>query len=629
MQNARLNRFEISRFRTVASRSRIPAIATILIIFCAFYGWTLEIPSLPILNETDSLRIHARFLASSELTGRAVDTPGIKIARDYIAKEFAEYGLAPGGDNGAYFQGFEAATGVSYKPPTQLTVLDEPPLKVETDWIPLGLSASGKAEAEVVFAGYGITAKDHGYDDYAGLDVRDKVVLVLRYEPPPKDEKSPFQKPPRYSLHAALRTKANNAREHGAVGMILVDLDHRRDEHRELISMRSSLWRSGNSIVAAQVKRQTIEKWLAPYGVSLAGLKDKIDSLEKPASMPLPDLKISLAVTLEEIRRRAENVVAVLPGSDATLKHENIVIGAHYDHLGFGHFGTRDSSTEGQIHHGADDNASGTTVLLELARRLSRLDPKPQRTIVFAAFSAEELGLHGSRHYVNHPPFPLASTKAMLNLDMVGRLRDNRLTVFGANSAKEFGALILDAARRIGLEIRESDGIGRSDHMSFYNKKIPVLHFFTGIHADYHRPGDTWEKLNFEGMAKIAGLVLTTTQELAAMREPLNFAGIPARPSVGDGGTQSPFNTYLGSIPDYGGSSNRGVKLAGVSAGSPAALAGLREGDVIVRFAGAEIRNIEDLTAQLRAKKPGDEVVIVVLRGAQSVSLKAVLRARS
>jgi membrane-associated protease RseP (regulator of RpoE activity) len=339
-------------------------------------------------------------------------------------------------------------------------------------------------------------------------------------------------------------------------------------------------------------------------------------------------LNISISVTLEEIRQRTENVIGFLPGSDMNLKRENVVLGAHYDHIGLGHFGTRNLSTEGQVHHGADDNASGTAVLLQLAERMTRLEPRPARTIIFAAFSAEELGLHGSRYYVNHPPFPLESTKAMLNLDMVGRMRDNQITVFGANSAKESSTIVLDAARDLSVEIRQSDGIGRSDHMSFYNKKIPVLHFFTGTHPDYHRPSDTWDKLNFEGMVKVTDLVLATALKIAARRAPLNFTSLPARISTNEEGPQPGLNAFLGSIPDYDGT-NGGVKLAGVSAGSPAALAGLREGDVIVRFADARIENIEDLTAQLHAKKPGDEVEIVVLRGEKSVSLKAVLRGRS
>jgi hypothetical protein len=332
-------------------------------------------------------------------------------------------------------------------------------------------------------------------------------------------------------------------------------------------------------------------------------------------------------VNLEETRHQTENVVAVLPGSDPKLKDEAIVIGAHYDHLGFGHFGTRESSNEGRIHYGADDNASGTAVLLQVAERLGRSQPRPSRTIVFAAFSAEELGLHGSRRYVTQAPIPLSSTKTMINLDMVGRLRDRRLTVFGARSAKELSSIVGDAAREVGLEINEPDGVGRSDHISFYNKKIPVLHFFSGSHPDYHRPSDTWDKLNIEGMAKISDLLFRTVQKLADTSAPMQFVSLPSRPPGDESDARQGYGAYLGSIPDFSGNDD-GVRLAGVSEGSPAALAGLREGDVIVQFGGVQIQNLQDLTDQLRSRKPGDEVHIMVRRGDKPVALKAVLRSR-
>jgi aminopeptidase YwaD len=607
-------------------RARAAAIALSFAVIFVFSAWTFETPT-PVQPSLEALRAHSRYLASEELTGRAVDTPGIKLARDYIAREFARYGLRPGGEQGSYLQRFDVATGVAVKQPTGMSLGEQAPSRLNDDWIPLGLSSSGQVTAELVFAGYGITAKDYGYDDYAGIDVKDKIVLVLRYEPPPKDEKSPFQKLPRYSNHATLRAKAVNARDHGALGMILVDLNHSGDERKELIPTRSTLWRSGRSVIAAQVKRGLVEKWLDARGVSLKSLKETIDREEKPASRHLPGAQVALQVTLEETREPTENVVGILPGTDSRMKDEHIVIGAHYDHVGFGHFGSRNSSAEGQIHYGADDNASGTAVLLQLAEQLSRSQPRPARTIVFAAFSAEELGLHGSRHYVNHPPMPLPSAKAMLNLDMVGRLRDCRLTVFGTRSAKELSEIVKNAAFEHALEINESDGVGRSDHMSFYNNKIPVLHFFTGSHPDYHGPGDTWDKLNIEGMAKISDLVAATVRHIANTTEPLSFVSLPSRAPGSRDQEPTGYGTYLGSIPDFGGSED-GVRLAGVSDGSPAALAGLREGDVIVKFGGARIQTLEDLTEQLRNKKPGDEVEIVIRRGKQSLPLKAVLRAR-
>ena len=560
--------------------------------------------------------------------GRGVDTGGIKLARDYIAQEFTKDGLKVGGDKESYFQSFSVVTGVDVKQPSKLVRGQSQPLKLNEDWIPLGLSASAGAAAEVVFAGYGITAKDYGYDDYAGIDVKDKIVLILRYEPPPKDDKSPFKKFPGYSIHSALRTKANNARDHGAVGMILIDLNAiGTDDKTELLSTRTSLWRGGSSLIGAQMKRRIAEQWLGEHGLSLQGLKDHIDREEKPSSMLLPIGKVALQVTLEEIRRSTDNVVSILPGADPELKNDYVVIGAHYDHLGLGGFGAMNPQAQGQIHHGADDNASGTAVLLDLARRLSQLHPKPARSIVFVAFSGEELGLYGSRYFVDHSP-PVATTKAMLNLDMVGRLRDDRLTVFGTRSGENLSTVVTGAARALGLEVAESDGVGRSDHMSFYNKKIPVLHFFTGTHADYHRPTDTWEKLNIDGMARVSDLVLTTTLAIANAKPAMNFVSLPLRPRSERSGERLGADTpYLGSIPDYGVNAD-GVAVAGVSENSPAAGAGLRPGDVIIQLAEKKIQNIEDLTDALRSRKAGDEVEITVLRAGHPVTLKATLRAR-
>lgn len=476
----------------------------------------------------DEIMRHVRYLASDELTGRGVDTPGIVKARDYIANEFVKYGLVPLDKSGTYLQALNVVTGVKVKEPTTLTLGNGLPLALYQEWTPLGLSQSGIAKGEIVFVGYGITAKDHGYDDYAGVDVKGKIALVLRYEPPPKGEKSPFQKGARFSPHATLSAKATNARDHGASAVILVDLHPPRAGEKDLIPITRSLGRGQTGLVVAQVKRQIVERWFQEEGVSLAELKEKIDREEKPASLPLPRLKASLHVILEQITTKTDNVIGILPGSDPRLKEEVIVIGAHYDHVGLGYFGTRDSSTEGQIHNGADDNASGTAALLSLAQRLSRLPERPSRTIVFAAFTGEELGLYGSRHFVSHPPFPITSTKAMVNLDMVGRMTDNRVTVAGIDSAKEFRELVTEAGQQLGVGIRPSTGrIGRSDHAPFYEKNIPVLHLYTGSHDDYHRPTDDWEKLNIEGMVKISDVVLSVIEKIASAKEPPTFVRLP------------------------------------------------------------------------------------------------------
>ena len=576
----------------------------------------------------EGLRDRVRYLASDALTGRGVGTPGIDSARDYIAAEFKKYGLQPGGDHGSFLQSFEASAGVRVKEPALMKV-GSTVLSLDRDWSPLGMSASGSAQGAVVFAGYGITAADYGYDDYAKIDAKGKIVLVLRYEPPPKSAKSPFRTMPQYSTYATLRAKAINARDHGAAGLILVDLEYSQGtDGRELISARNSFSRIENGIIVAQIARSIIEPVLRSRGISLANLKQQIDDDEGPRSMPVPNLNISLTVNLEAIASRAENVIGILPGSDPQLKREAIIIGAHYDHLGFGRYGSLDRSGEGKIHHGADDNASGTSVVMSIAEAMSRSARRPARTIIFAAFSGEELGLLGSRHYVEHPSVAMEETKAMLNLDMVGRLRDNRLVVFGTRSAAPLSGIVMNQARRVGLEIRESDRVGRSDHMSFYNRKIPSLHFFTGTHSDYHRPTDTWEKLNYDGMEKIAEVVRGTAEALADATEPLAFMSLPSRPPAGeDIGTGESYRAYLGTIPEFG-ESVEGVRLAGVAENSPAQLAGLKQGDIIVEFAGSPVSSLEDLAALLGAKKPGDEVSIRVLRMSRPVTVSAKLQRR-
>ena len=618
--NIKLN---FSRFY---KRSAVASLAACLALVFAVSAWPNDIPPLSNAPE-DVFQSRVRYLASDELTGRGVDTPGIRLARDYLVREFTRYGLTPGGDDGTYLQAFSVTTGVVIKQPTSLVLNGQESLGLDSDWTPLGMSASGRIDGPVVFAGYGITAKDYGYDDYAGIDAKGKIVLVLRYEPPPKDEKSPFQKWPRYSDYATLRSKFNNARDHGALGMILVDLHSPNKGAGELISLRAVFSRPDRNFIAAQVKREIVQHWFEARGLSLPAIKEKIDREEGPDSMALSDLNVTLQVTLERIHGQAENVIGIIPGSDPVLKNENIVIGAHYDHLGLGYYGSHDSSLKGQIHHGADDNASGTAVLLQVAQNLARSNPKPARTIVIAAFSGEEVGLLGSRHYVEHPPLPLSATKAMINLDMVGRLRNNRLTVFGTHSARELSRIVNDAARPLGLEIIESDRVGRSDHMSFYNKKIPSLHFFTGTHPDYHRPSDTWDKLNTEGMGRISDLATAAAQKLADSREAIVFVSLPSRPPTDREEPSRGYGAYLGTIPDFADNSE-GVRLTGVTDGSPAALAGLREGDIIVGFAGAKVENLEDLVSLLRAKKPGDEVEIVIHRDGAALTLKTILRAR-
>jgi hypothetical protein len=321
--------------------------------------------------------------------------------------------------------------------------------------------------------------------------------------------------------------------------------------------------------------------------------------------------------------RATENVVAILPGSDRRLAGQDIVIGAHFDHLGNGPFG---SAAHGDsmhlIHHGADDNASGTAGVLEIARILSTSRPRPARTIVFVLFSGEEEGALGSAWYADHPAIPMDSTLAMLNLDMVGRMRDNRLLVLGALSATEWQPLLDSVDAPYHLEVHASgSGWGPSDQNSFYAKQRPVLHFFTDLHADYHAPADTWDKINADGIETVAHLVADMARRLASRRQPLTFVNAP--PPVMASGERA----YLGSIPDMT-SEPGGVKLTGVTAGSPAEAGGLKAGDVITAIGTDSVVSLADMQNALVKHHPGDSVDIKVRRGDAVVTLTVVLGRR-
>ncbi|HEU4452593.1 MAG TPA: M20/M25/M40 family metallo-hydrolase [Longimicrobium sp.] len=318
------------------------------------------------------------------------------------------------------------------------------------------------------------------------------------------------------------------------------------------------------------------------------------------------------------------NVVALLRGADPALSAEAVVIGAHYDHLGDG---GQFSLAQGDrsIHNGADDNASGVAALLDVAARLAR-GPKPARTIVFIAFSGEEMGLLGSAHYAAHPAIPLERTRAMLNMDMVGRLGAGPLIVYGTDTAEEWSAAVERAAAAEGVAVRTGgDGFGASDQTSFYARDVPVLHFFTNTHEDYHRPSDDWEKVDAGGLVKVAGIVERVAREVAGRSGALTFrrsTAPPPRAASGGG-----YGAYLGSIPDFA-PMERGVRLTGVRAGSPAEKAGIRAGDVIVRMGEMEVRDLQDLTDALRAHKPGDVVPVAVLRDGAPVAVTVTLSTR-
>ena len=634
---------------------------------------TADAPVAAVSAAEARLRADVGYLADDLREGRAPGTRGIDAAADHIAGVFRELGLKPAPGAEGYFQPFTIRGSASLEGPRSIGfhAKDIPEIAVGADdFSPLALGSTAEvSEATVVFAGYGITAKDAkaglDYDDYDKLEVKDKVVLIFRREPQQEDARSPFDGKA-MTEHSDLRTKATNAFQHGARAILLVNDSVTARERDLLVPFNFAGGEQSTPIPFTMISRAVAAKLLAAAGSpTLDELERGIDSDLKPRSRLLDGLTVDSKYTVERKGLVAKNVVAVLEGS-GPLADETIVVGGHYDHLGKGGFFSGSlAPLSSDIHNGADDNASGTAMVLEMARRLARrTDPLPRR-VVFMAFSGEEKGLLGSRYYVNNPLYPLAKTAFMVNFDMVGRLNErSELTVFGTGSAAGLTELVQALGASEGFKVKAiasmSEGIGGSDHESFYLKGVPVLFAFTGTHTDYHRPSDDTDRINFPGMARIADfgeLVLldivrrprrpeflrARPQVAAHGEDPKPLAASPSEPkapaSAAHGTMADPadptakdiarvgISAYLGSIPDYD-EGTSGVKLSGVGPGTPAEKAGLKSGDTVVGFAGKPIATIYDYTQGLARAKPGDEVEIKVLRDGKEVSLKATLGAR-
>jgi Peptidase family M28/PDZ domain/PA domain len=567
-------------------------------------------------------------LSAPVMEGRGAGTKGLQRAEELIVKRYKELKIAPAGSHG-YLQPFTVVTGAQLKNDNSLLVVDHDLRKylaINQDFVPFSFSSSGKAEAPVVFAGYGITADEYQYDDYANLDVRDKIVLLLRYEPPALAAKSGDQG---LTHHAQTVTKAINARNHGARAVVLIN-GKLGDGEEDLLTRFGSVSGPENAgIILVQVKNSVAEPWLQSGGKSLTDVQGQIDASTKPASFAISDsLRLSLNVDIETTRATVNNVLAYLPGET----DEYLIVGAHYDHLGRGNFDSLAPSQIGQIHPGADDNASGTAGVLELARLLAPQRGQLKRGILFMDFAGEELGLLGSAEWVKEPTRSLDKAVAMINMDMIGRIKDDKVYIGGVGTGSTFKSILeraeKDQAQKDStFKIQYSPGgFSSSDHTSFVSKKIPVLFFFSGLHSDYHKPSDTWEKINAPGAAKLLDLIGDVTLQLASAPRPPTFQTVveDKPPSSGSGGGYGP---YFGSIPDFG-EVPVGVKFADVKPGSPAAKAGLKAGDVLIQFGDRPIKNLYDFTDALRRSKIGDVVEVKVLRDGETVTASVKLEQR-
>jgi hypothetical protein len=572
------------------------------------------------------------YLASDALEGRGIGTTGLDLAAAYIAGDFHGAGLHPLPGLTDYFQRFETATADGVAPETFLKISDQE-LKLQEQFVPLSFSAEKSFTGPAVFAGYGITSKEHNYDDYAGLDVKGKVVIAWRFEPVDKDGKSKFAKDD-WSELAHLDTKAKNAADHGAAALILTNPPLFKGP-ADLLPFARQFQGTTAALPVFHLRPFDGEALLRKAtGKDPKALQEENDAGPAPKSQALPDLTISGKVAIKRTVHYLQNVVGYLPGSGPHAD-EYVVIGAHYDHLGHGGPGSLAPKSKA-IHHGADDNGSGSAALIELAHEFaSRVQPL-QRSLIFIAFTGEEEGLWGSSRFVNYPPVPLKQIVAMLNLDMVGRIRDDTLYVGGTGTAAAFNDILKEADKGSSLKIKSigEGGLGPSDHMAFALKKVPVLFFFSGMHKDYHRPTDTADKINYNGMADVVALSARVIEGMAAMPRQQYVAsadahsmttGMGSGPGVGGGGGAS-----LGVVPDYttDESSTKGVKIAGTSPGSPAEGIGLREGDVLVGFNDKALDNLVDLSVALKSAKPGDKIKLRVQRNGQPMTFDVTLAER-
>ncbi len=605
-----------------------------------------------------NLRTNVGYLASDTLDGRRTGEKGATVAAGYVANMFSNYKLeqgvtetnSKGKKTKNYLQKFPYIAGVALGGGNVFSI-NNAAVNIVTSWMPVGFSPNVDiSNSQVIFAGFGIASDELKYNDYSGLNVNGKIVMVLEGTP---DAGNPHSEFARFNVHA----KANIAKSKGAKAILIVSGEEKfADDKLAQLEFNQTLGET--AIPAAVISRQTVAglfgdkkdtQVVAEMERIAASRKDKPESVEMNIKFQV-DGTANLKIDLVQKQAEAYNVVGIIEGRDNVLKNEAIVIGAHYDHLGRGGESSLAVNSK-EIHHGADDNASGVSAMLELARQF-RKEKNNKRTLIFIAFGGEEEGLLGSKYYVNNPVFPIEKTVAMINMDMVGRLDKEKLTVGGIGTASEWkdfttnlnkGVLVqpkslgkVNNMQVIGefiykkenfafnLQLNQ-DGFGPSDHSSFYGKKVPVLFFFTGTHSDYHKPTDTAEKINYEGLMKITNFV---GEIVKSIDQNPNRPTYTVAQSSGMSGGRRGFSVSLGTVPSYADNTNDGLLLDGVRDESPAAKAGIKAGDKIIKMAGHDVNNISDYVFVLGEMKAGEEYEVVVMRGAVKLTLKIVPEAR-
>lgn len=565
-------------------------------------------------------------LAAPNMEGRGDGSKGLTRARDLLVHRYARLGLEPKGTDG-FLQPFDIITGAELTLGNRFEVDRagaKEVLKLHEDYIPFAFSSAGDANAGLVFAGYGITADEWKYDDYKGLDVKGKIIVLLRKEPSFATAHSPKGEG---SSHGDLITKAILARKHGAVAVVVLNGKLGKGEDDLLPQFGGDGGQTDIGIPIVEVKNDAAAQWFKAADKDLLALQNKIDESGDTASFAFPEsLHARLEIGIKKTHATVSNVLAYLPGKS----DEYIILGAHYDHLGRGEYGgSLAPSLIGQFHPGADDNASGTAGLLELARILAPLKGQLPRGILFSSFAGEELGLLGSAAWVRQPTLPLEKAVAMINMDMIGRVSKDTIYIGGVGTAANFRSILESGVAKSGLKGEYSDsGYSSSDHTSFVVKQIPVLFFFSGLHSDYHKPSDTWDKIDAKSAVHVVDLVADTGVHIDELPAKPAFVTVVETHPTGTGSSSgSGYGPYFGSIPDFG-QVETGVRFSDVRPGSPAAKAGLKGGDIMTQFGDQPIKNLYDFTAALRGSKVGDVVYVTVLRDGKPLTVKVTLEQR-
>lgn len=598
----------------------------IMIISTFFFLYSIETETYrsETITETE-LSKHVYYLASDEIEGRRAGTEGAFKAAQYIADEFIAYGLLPHPDADRishwedYLQPFEFGAGVEMGENNKLTmnIENEEFSYVEgKDFRTLPFSSSDSVSGAILFAGFGISAKEENYDDYDGVSLEGKIALIFQGSPDIEDPHGILNR------FATPRYKTIAAREAGASGLIIISQPG--DEESQLMRLGTDRNPATSGLPVINITTQVADKLLEKLGFTSSSLYNKLVESRSPNSFNLYDIQAIIQTDLHPLTAVCNNIIGYLPGNHPDKKNEVVVIGAHFDHLGRGGQGSM-APNEEAIHYGADDNASGIAGLLELAQKFADDDNKPDRSMLFIAFGAEEIGLIGSNYYAENPYIPNEQTTAMINLDMIGRLRNQELIIFGVGSSPVWESLIESVPGYENFEIRTNpDGLGPSDHASFYRKDIPVLFFHTGLHGDYHRPADTADKVNYEGMQQVVDYVYHIASALTTYEDVIAFTRTDStRPT----GTMRGVRVYVGTMPDLVGESG-GMGVTDVRRDSPADKAGIRAGDIIIKFGGKTIENVYDYTYALGDFNPGDIITVVVLRDNEELELELELGTR-